>query len=139
MDTPANACYTIRSGGCFSCRKAWQSASFWRRTRRDSWSTTRPARWCAWTSRQKIWRSMGSSSLRASIRELEADLTAKPMRISAYHDLPFAILRYDPEEEWSLRREAKHLATRLHNAGKRVQTVSLVELLWKAIDDAEGL
>jgi hypothetical protein len=82
---------------------------------------------------------MGSSSLRASIRELEADLTAKPMRISAYHDLPFAILRYDPEEEWSLRREAKHLATRLQNAGKRVHTASLAELLWEAIDDAEGL
>jgi hypothetical protein len=82
---------------------------------------------------------MGSFSLRASIRELEADLTAKPMRISAYHDLPFAILRYDPEEEWSLRREVKYLATRLHIAGKQVHTVSLAELLWAAVDDAEGL
>ena len=82
---------------------------------------------------------MQASSLRDSIRTLEEDLTATPMRISAYHDLPFAILRYDPEDEWSLRREAKYLATRLHNAGKQVHTVSLADLLWEAIDDAEGL
>jgi hypothetical protein len=82
---------------------------------------------------------MQASSLRDSIRTLEEDLTVRPMRISAYHDLPFAILRYDPEEEWSLRREVKYLATRLHNAGKQVHTVSLAELVWEAIDDAEGL
>jgi len=82
---------------------------------------------------------MQVSSLRDSIRALEEDLTASPMRISAYHDLPFAILRYDPEQEWSLRREVKYLATRLHIAGKQVHTVSLAELLWEAIDDAEGL
>ena len=82
---------------------------------------------------------MQVSSLRDSIRTLEEDLIASPMRISAYNDLPFAILRYDPEEEWSLRREVKYLATRLHIAGKQVHTVSLAELLWEAIDDAEGL
>src|SRR5829696_7633479 len=82
---------------------------------------------------------MQVSSLRDSIRTLKEDLIASPMRISAYNDLPFAILRYDPEEEWSLRREAKYLATRLHIAGKQAHTVSLAELLWKAIDNAEGL
>lgn len=82
---------------------------------------------------------MQASSLRDSIKALEEDLTATPMRISAYHDLPFAILRYDPEEEWSLRREVKYLVTRLHIAGKQVHTVSLAELLWAAVDDAEGL
>jgi hypothetical protein len=82
---------------------------------------------------------MQGSSLRDSIRTLEEDLIASPMRISAYNDLPFAILRYDPEEECSLRREVKYLATRLHIAGKQVYTVSLAELLWEAIDDAEGL
>ncbi len=61
------------------------------------------------------------------------------MRISAYHDLPFAILRYDPQEEWDLRREVRHLDTRLHNAGKQVHAVSIAELLWEAIDDTEGL
>jgi hypothetical protein len=82
---------------------------------------------------------MQGSSLRDSITTLEEDLTANPMRISAYHDLPFAILRYDPEEEWILRREVKYLATRLHIAGKQVHRFSLAELLWEAIDDAEGL
>lgn len=79
------------------------------------------------------------SSLSADIRRLEEDLTATPMRISAYHDLPFAILRYDPEEEWDLRRKARQLATRLDNAGKRVHIISLADLLWEAIEDCEGL
>ena len=79
------------------------------------------------------------SSLSADIRRLEEDLTADPTRISAYHDLPFAILRYDAEEEWDLRREARRLAVRLDNAGKRVHTISLADLLWEAIDDCEGL
>jgi len=61
------------------------------------------------------------------------------VRISAYHDLPFAILRYDPEEEWDLRRKARQLATRLGNAGKRVRTISLADLLWEVIEDTEGL
>lgn len=82
---------------------------------------------------------MPVSSLGEHIRQLEEDLTAEPMRISAYHDLPFAILRYDPEEEWSLRREVRRLATRLGNAGKQVHTISLANLLWKAIEDSEGL
>ena len=79
------------------------------------------------------------SSLSANIRRLEEDLTADPVRISAYHDLPFAILRYDAEEEWDLRREARRLAVRLENAGKRVHTISLAELLREAIEDCEGL
>ncbi len=79
------------------------------------------------------------SSLSADIRRLEEDLTATPMRISAYHDLPFAILRYDAEEEWDLRREARRLAVRLNNAGKRVHTISLADLLWEAIEDCEGI
>lgn len=82
---------------------------------------------------------MHVSSLRPSVRALEEDLTASPMRISAYHDLPFAILRYEPEEEWDLRREVKYLATRLHLAGKRAHCLSLAELLWAAVADAEGL
>ena len=79
------------------------------------------------------------SSLSANIRRLEEDLTVDPVRISAYHDLPFAILRYDAEEEWDLRREARRLAVRLENEGKRVHTISLAELLREAIEDCEGL
>lgn len=79
------------------------------------------------------------SSLSADIRRLDEDLTASPTRISAYHDLPFAILRYDAEEEWDLRREARRLAVRLNNSGKRVHTISLADLLWEAMEDCEGL
>jgi hypothetical protein len=67
------------------------------------------------------------SSLRTDVRLLERDLTAVPMSISAYHDLPFAILRYNPEEEWELRREVGHLETRLRNTGKQVHPISLAE------------
>jgi len=45
---------------------------------------------------------MRVSSLKESIELLETDLRAIPPRISVYHDLPFAILRYDPTEEWTL-------------------------------------
>ncbi len=78
-------------------------------------------------------------SLRERIDLLAGDLTAKPMRISAYRDLPFAILRYDPAEEWALRREARLLATRLAETGREVRTISLAALLWRAIADCEGI
>lgn len=78
-------------------------------------------------------------SLRERIDLLTGDLTAKPMRISAYRDLPFTILRYDPAEEWALRREARLLATRLADLGKEVRTISLATLLWRAIEECEGI
>ena len=61
------------------------------------------------------------SSLRDSIVQLESDLKAEPSRINVYHDLPFAIMRYDPTDEWELRREIKLLATRLEAVGKEVR------------------
>ncbi len=79
------------------------------------------------------------SSLKDRIDLLEEDLKAVPQRISVYHDLPFAILRYDPHEEWQLRREARLLATRLEDAGKDVQTISMSDLLWESIGKSEGL
>ncbi len=79
------------------------------------------------------------SSLKDRIGLLENDLTADPPRISVYHDLPFAIFRYDPEEEWSLRREARLLATRLGKAGKKTCIVRMSDLLWKAIQESEGI
>lgn len=79
------------------------------------------------------------SSLKDRIELLENDLKAVPPRISVYHDLPFAILRYDPEEEWHLRREVKLLATRLEATGKTVHTVPMSDFLWRAIDETEGL
>src|SRR6266576_34786 len=66
---------------------------------------------------------MRMSSLRDSIALLESDLKAVPPRINVYHDLPFAIMRYDPIDEWELRREIRLLATRLEAAGKEVHVV----------------
>jgi bacteriophage exclusion system BrxB-like protein len=79
------------------------------------------------------------SSLRQRIELLEADLKAVPSRISVYHDLPFAILRYEPTEEWELRREARLLATRLEAFGKEVHSIPMSALLWLAIEETEGL
>lgn len=84
------------------------------------------------------------SSLKDSIAPLESDLKADPPRISVYHDLPFAILRYNPTDEWELRREIKLLATRLEAVGKTVHMIPMSELLWTALekvsqqDDDEG-
>src|SRR6476660_327573 len=88
---------------------------------------------------------MRMSLLKDSIAPLESDLKAVPPRISVYHDLPFAIMRYDPADEWELRREVKLLATRLEAVGKDVHTIPMSELLWSALekvhekDDDEGL
>lgn len=78
-------------------------------------------------------------SLRDRIDLLEKDLSATPPRVSVYSDLPFAILRYDPQEEWSVRREARLLATRLKAVGREVHTISLAELLWEIVAETEGL
>ena len=78
-------------------------------------------------------------SLKERLELLENDLKAKPSRVSVYHDMPFAILWYEPHEEWIMRRELDLLATRLASAGKKVILVSMAELLWKAIEESEGL
>lgn len=44
----------------------------------------------------------------ATIELLENDLKAVPSRISVYRDLPFAIFRYDPTDEWDLRSEVSY-------------------------------
>jgi hypothetical protein len=59
-------------------------------------------------------------------------------QISAYHDMPYAIFRYSPEDEFSVRHDVTLLRTRLEQAGKRVTTISLAECLQAALD-AEGL
>lgn len=84
-------------------------------------------------------------SLKDSIATLESDLRSVPPRVSVYHDLPFAIMRYDPTDEWELRREVRLLATRMESTGKHVHIIQMSELLWSALDqvylkdDDEGL
>ena len=50
-------------------------------------------------------------------------------KLSAYHDMPYAIFRYDPEEEFALRGQVGLLQTRLELRGKRVTRISLAECL----------
>jgi len=78
-------------------------------------------------------------SLEERIEQLERDLTADPIKISAYHDLPFAILRYHPEEEFQVRKQIALFVTRLENAGKRVHVISLARLMWRAVKETEGI
>ena len=54
-------------------------------------------------------------------------------RISAYHDMPYALFRYDPEEEFELRKQVSLLETRLSQKGKRIKRISLAECLDQAM------
>jgi Domain of unknown function (DUF1788) len=54
-------------------------------------------------------------------------------RISSYHDMPYAIFRYDPEEEFELRKQVTLLETRLSQKGKRIKRISLAECLDEAM------
>lgn len=78
------------------------------------------------------------SSLKDSIAPLESHLKSVPMQIGVYQDLPFAIMRYDPADEWELRREVKLLATRIEAVGKEVHIIPMSELLWSALDEVHA-
>ena len=58
--------------------------------------------------------------------------------ISAYHDMPYAIFRYSPEDEFAFRQEISLLRTRLEQIGKRVTSISLADCMREALE-AEGL
>ncbi len=60
-------------------------------------------------------------------------------RLSAYHDMPYAIFRYDPEEELEMRRQVSLLATRLDQKGKCVSRISLAECLEEALRSQNSL
>lgn len=68
-------------------------------------------------------------------KDLEPVLLAKDPRpsISRYHDLPFGIFVYPPEDEFAVRKEIGLLTTRLQQTGKRVTTVSMAECLHEAL------
>jgi hypothetical protein len=76
------------------------------------------------------------SDLERRIRQdLESvlELPDPRQRISAYHDMPYALFRYDPEEEFALRNEVTLLETRLVQKGKRIKRISLSECLDEAM------
>lgn len=79
------------------------------------------------------------SSLDRRLEELEKDLLSEPLGISVYHDLPFAIFLYEPQDEFALRGGLRKLEARLKNAGKEVFFISLAELLWQGIDETRGM
>jgi hypothetical protein len=61
------------------------------------------------------------------------ELTDPRERISAYHDMPYALFRYEPDEEFELRKQVTLLETRLTQKGKRVKRISLAECLNEAM------
>jgi hypothetical protein len=74
-------------------------------------------------------------------RELEPVLAADDPRprISAYHNTPYALFRYNPDDEFELRRQVTMLRTRLEQSGKRVFQISLAECLTEAMTSAQPL
>jgi len=68
-------------------------------------------------------------------RDLEPILSLPDPRVklSAYHDMPYAIFRYDPEAEFEVRKEVTLLETRLSQKAKRVKRISLAECLDEAM------
>ena len=60
------------------------------------------------------------------------------LQLSAYHDMPYAIFRYPPEEEFGVRRQVSLLRTRLEQLGKGVTIISLADCLAEALA-AEGM
>lgn len=54
-------------------------------------------------------------------------------KLSAYHDMPYAIFRYPPEQEFELRKELELLGTRLSQKGKAITTISLADCLDSAL------
>jgi hypothetical protein len=78
----------------------------------------------------------GMSDLEYRIKHaLEPVLELKDprQRISAYHDMPYALFRYDPAEEFELRKQLTLLETRLTQKGKRIKRISLAECLDQAM------
>ena len=54
-------------------------------------------------------------------------------KLSAYHDMPYALFHYPPEDEFALRKEVSLLETRLTQRGKQVTRISLAECLDEAM------
>ncbi len=74
-----------------------------------------------------------------SFDQLKDDLTAQPMRIAAHQDMPFAIFRYSPSDEFLLRKQLRLMAITLLQAhGRKVHFVSLSRLVWDAVQAHGG-
>ncbi len=58
-------------------------------------------------------------------------------KISAYDNMPYAIFRYPPEDEFAVRAEMSMLQIRLELSGKRVTRISLAECMAAALTAEE--
>ena len=81
--------------------------------------------------KKPTWRHRLTKRLEPILRE--ADPRAN---ISSYHDMPYAIFRYSPEDEFALREELSLMKTRLEQTGKRVTVISLAQALSEALKRA---
>lgn len=79
------------------------------------------------------WKQRLTGTLEPLLREPDP----RP-RISAYHDMPYAIFRYPPEDEFALRGEVSLLKIRLEQIGKKVKCISLAQCMAEALE-AEGI
>jgi hypothetical protein len=79
------------------------------------------------------WQKRLTRTLEPILRETDP----RP-KISAYHNMPYAIFRYPPDDEFALRGEITMLRTRLEQAGKRVTVISLADCLETALE-REGI
>ena len=74
-----------------------------------------------------------------SLDELKQDLVAKPMRIAAHQDMPFAIFHYPPAHEFSFRKQLRLLAITLEQeSGRRIKFISLARLVWETAKNQGG-
>ena len=74
------------------------------------------------------------SSWDDSLDQLKSDLTAHPMRIAAHQDMPFAIFRYAPSDEFLLRKQLRLMAIALQQEhGRKVTFISLSRLVWDVV------
>ena len=74
-------------------------------------------------------------------RDLEPVLSMDDPRtkLSAYHDMPYELFRYDPEDEFELRKQVTLLETRLTQKGKRIKRISLADCLDEAMRSQRSL
>ncbi len=79
------------------------------------------------------WKQRLTGVLEPILREIDP----RP-KISAYHNMPYAIFCYPPDDEFALRGEITMLRTRLEQSGKRITIISLATCLETAMQ-REGM
>ena len=79
-----------------------------------------------------------TSPLDEAILSLQRDLVSGA-GIGAQSGIPFAILRYSPQDEFLTRRKLRLLGHQLGEQGIKAAFVSVASLIWKAIEETDGV